>query len=105
MAVEFLFNSSGDWIAFRVDKWVYDTDGNPVGWLPWEDNYVITPEGEYLGSICPGRRLYKLAGQPSRGYPGYPGDPGYPGNPGHPGHAGYSPLPPGAEDSLFNRGG
>ena len=31
MSVQYLFNSRGDWIAFRKDKYVFDTDGNWIG--------------------------------------------------------------------------
>lgn len=35
MAVQYLFNSSGEWTAFKLNNFVYDTDGNWIGWLPW----------------------------------------------------------------------
>ena len=31
MSVHYLFNSRGDWIAFRKGKFVFDTDGNWIG--------------------------------------------------------------------------
>ena len=86
--VDFLFNSSGNWIAFRVGRYIFDVNGNWIGWMPWNDNYVVTDGGEYMGRII-GNRLYKFWNEPYRGYPGYPGYPGY---------AGYSPLPVGAQD-------
>ena len=51
---EFLFNSSGNWIAFRRrrdDKYVFDAHGKWVGWLPWDDANVVDTKGEYLGTI------------------------------------------------------
>ena len=98
MATQYLFNSAGDWIAFRIGKFVYDTDGNVIGWLPWGDNDVVNNDGDYLGTIFSGNRIYKRLNQPYRGYPGYPGYPVYPGYPGYPGFAGYSPLPSLTED-------
>ena len=90
--MQYLFNSSGGWIAFRVGKFVYDSDGDWIGWLPWGDADVVTIEGEYLGTIYQGNRFYKQIYHPYRGYPGYPGYPGY---------AGYAPLPPGTEDVVI----
>jgi hypothetical protein len=92
-----LFNSSGEWIAFRNEKFVFDTRGNWVGWLPWDDEEVVDKNGSYLGHIY-GNRLLRRYYTPYRGFPGYPGYPGYPGFPGYPGYAGYAPLPPGTTD-------
>ena len=58
MRVQYLFNSSGDWICFKVGKYIYDTDGNWIGWLPWTDNDVVTDDGDYLGTICDKNRIY-----------------------------------------------
>ena len=99
--VEYLFNSSGHWIAFRKGKYVYDVRGKWVGWLPWDDSDVVSVNGSYLGSIVRydnNHRLYKFLNWRYRGYPGYPGYRGYPGYPGYPGYGGYSPKPPMAED-------
>jgi hypothetical protein len=95
---QYLFNSSGAWIAFRVGRYVYNADISLVGWLPWDEHDVYTLEGEYYATIFPGNRLYRRLLQPYRGYPGYPPYPPYPGYPGYPGFAGYSPLPLGTED-------
>ncbi len=98
MGVGHLFNSRGGWIAFRKGKYVYDPDGNWIGWLPWNDDDVVDREGAYLGTIVKKKRLYRLEARPSRGYPGYPGHPGHAGYPGYPGHAGGDLPPFGAED-------
>ena len=106
MAVGHLFDSRGTWIAFRKGKYVYDSDGNWIGWLPWNDDDVVDRTGDYLGTIVKRKRLYRLAARPYRGYPGYPGDPGYPGYPGYPGDPGNDLPPLGAEDVSLpeNRG-
>ncbi|MFN2405714.1 MAG: 4-fold beta flower protein [Pyrinomonadaceae bacterium] len=89
MNVQYLFNSRGEWIAFKKGKYVYDTNGEWVGWLPWDNNDVVDVSGNYLGTIFNKNRFFKVTYKPYRGYPGYPGYPGY---------AGYSPLPPNATD-------
>ena len=98
MLAQHLFNSRGNWIAFRVGRFVYNTGGQWVGWLPWDDNDVVDRSGNYLGTIFKGGRLYKLFFKPYRGYPGYPGNPGYPAYWGYPGHADFAPIPSGAAD-------
>ncbi len=98
MTVQHLFNSSGNWIAFRKDNYVFDVHSQWIGWLPWNDNDVVNIKGEYFGSIVSPNRFYRFSNKPYRGYPGFPGDPAYPGFPGFPGFAGFSPLPPGASD-------
>jgi hypothetical protein len=87
--VHYLFNSSGNWIAFRVGEFVYDSEGEWVGWLAWKDADVATVDGEYLGTIVDGNRLIRFRNRPYKGYPGYPG------------YAGYSPLPSGASDVVI----
>jgi hypothetical protein len=98
MDVQYLFNSSGQWIAFRVGKYVFNTEGEWIGWLPGQDLDVMDINGSYLGSIYPENRFYRKYFQPYKGYPGYPGYPGHPGYPGYPGFKGYSSLPAGTED-------
>jgi hypothetical protein len=96
--MQYLFNSSGSWIAFRVGKYIFDINSNWIGWLPWDEYEIVDLDGNYLGHIHPNNRLYKKYFSPYRGYPGFPGYPGYPGFPGYPGYIGYSPLPPGTSD-------
>jgi hypothetical protein len=89
MNTKYLFNSSGLWIAFQRGKYVFNTYGKWVGWIPWNDSDVVTPEGEYLGTITDRDRFYKFSYWAYHSYPGYPGYPGY---------AGFSRLPAGAMD-------
>lgn len=95
--MEHLFSSRGDFIAFRRGRYVWNAQGEWIGWLPWGDGDVVTPSGDYLGTIA-GDRLYRRTNWLFRGHPGSAGYPGYPGDPGQPGVAGYSPLPPLTED-------
>ena len=103
MAVQYLFNSGGSWIAFRVGKSVFDTACHWIGWMPWDDTDVVTTEGEYLGTIVENDRFCRFRDKPYRDYPGYPGYPGRPDLPGHPGCAVFSSLPPNAEDIEISK--
>ena len=103
-AIQHLFSSAGRWIAFRRGKYVYDKSGTWIGWLPWNDQDVVSVSGEYLGTIWLGDRLYRFQNRPFRGYPDYPGYPGYPGYARYPGFAGYAPLPVGATDINIKKG-
>lgn len=95
---EFLFNSSGEMLGFRVDRLVFDADGNWIGWLPWDDFEIVDKDGEYIGHIYPGHRLYRKIFHEYRGYPGHPPFPSYPGYISKAARISYSPLPPGTED-------
>ena len=86
---EYLYNSSGKWIAFRIGKFLYNSKANWIGWFPWGDEHAVTKNGKYLGSIYPDNRFYQQNYFPYRDYPGYPG---------YPGHGGYSPRPSGTKD-------
>lgn len=98
MSHEFLFDSKGNWISFKINEYIFDTSCNWAGWMPWPDfPDVVSIHGEYLGTICNGNRLYRLKNRPF-GYTGYPGYPDMPGYPETPGPAGHSTPPPDAED-------
>lgn len=57
--LQYLFDSSGFWIAFRIDTHIFDPAGNLVGWLPFDDTQVHDTKGTYLGHIFPDNRLYR----------------------------------------------
>lgn len=55
-----LFDSSGDFVAFRRthdDRYLFDVDGNWIGWFPWGDADVVTEDGDYLGTVVGNRLL------------------------------------------------
>ena len=91
MDFQHFFDSHGNWIAFRRGKFVFDPNGEWIGWLPWNNDEIVNPSGEYLGTIVHRSRprLYQFENRPYLGYPGYPGYPGF---------AGYDMPPLGAED-------
>lgn len=99
----YLFNSDGEWIAFKEGKYIFNTEGEWIGWMGWDDADVADKDGKYLGTITHGNRLYYFTNHPYRGNPGYPGSPGYPGRPGYPGHAGYDSPPSGAQNTRIKR--
>ncbi|MGD1215753.1 MAG: hypothetical protein ABR861_12285 [Terriglobales bacterium] len=98
LPVQYLFDSSGAWVAFRIGKYVFK-EGNWIGWLPWNDAEVVNVRGSYLGTIFPGNWFYRRFHQVHRGHPGYLKNlarvlwiPRF---------RRYSPLPPVTEDIEF----
>ncbi|GAA2912199.1 hypothetical protein JOD62_001954 [Microbacterium keratanolyticum] len=103
--VTFLFDTNGEGVAFRRtpdDRFLWDKDGNWVGWFPWGDADAVDQQGNYLGTVV-GNRLLARENPPYRGYPGYPGYPGYAGYPGYPGYAGYGGYRSGFRDVSAGR--
>ena len=99
----YLFNSEGEWVAFKEGKYVFDIEGEWIGWMAWSDADVADTEGKYLGTITHGNRIYFFTNHPYRGNPGYPGRSSYPGRPGYPGHAGYDSPPSGAQNAKIKK--
>ncbi len=96
--VQYLFDSAGEWIAFRKGKHLFARMGEWLGWFPWNDEEAVDPSGEYLGTIYLGDRLYRFSNHEYRGYPGRLENPGYPGYPGAPDRAEASAPPAAAYD-------
>lgn len=99
---EYLYDLSGEWIAFRATSesmYLFDPAGEWIGWFPWDDAEAVTPDGDYLGTIN-GDRLVRAYGHTSRGYPAYPGAPAFPGLPYNPGQASFLGSLGGYEDVL-----
>lgn len=104
MAAEFLFDSRGQCIAFRIGKHVFDADANWVGWLPSDGRDVVAPlDGAYIGTIV-GDRFYDLK-KPRLPFAGYPAPPPHPGYPGFSGRVRPESIPAGAADvAILQRG-
>ena len=98
MDVQHLFDSDGDWIAFRKGNDLFASMGEWLGWFPWGDDDAVDTDGDYLGTVYLSERLYKFDNHEYRGYPGRPTDPGYPGYPGYPGRLEQGFLPAFAND-------
>ena len=96
----YLHDSQGTWIAYRTDdtgRFLFNPDGDWIGWFPWNDDDVVTPEGHYLGTVV-GDRLLTDTAHPFRGTPDYPGAPRYPGQVSYPGAAAFVSMPVGYQD-------
>lgn len=96
--VNYLFDSTGKWIAFRKGIHVFDTRGRWIGYTPWKDNDVYTPSGEYLATIMQSNRLYYENNHTNRGLPDRVAMPRFPGVFPVPPYPGRAPLPQRATD-------
>ncbi|WP_230532812.1 hypothetical protein [Microvirga roseola] len=105
-AVIHYFNSSGEWIAFRReknDRHLFDKQGNWIGWFPWDETEVVDVNGDYLGTVIDGDRIYRRTTyQPPKPRPGVPVYPGNVGYVGYPGFTSYCTPPRGFEDVDTN---
>lgn len=102
MDVKYLFNSKGEWIAFRIGEYVYDYDSDCIGWIPYDNDDVVDLDGDYLGTIF-GDRLYNILNKPLRGYNGFKAYPGHLGYQKFPGYVGYGELPAGTRDVKIKK--
>lgn len=95
--VQYFYNSSGEWIAFRDGPFVFDTKGEFLGYMAEGGVEVADIENRYFASIYYDDRLYRklFAPQMDARYPGYPG-PHPP--PDFPGFAEGAPIPIEADD-------
>ncbi len=85
--VQYLFNSRGDWVAFRDGRYVYDPNGFFLGSMAEDGENVADIEGRYFGTIYPEGRLYRKLFAPEidagfLGFPDLPVLPNYPSPPG-----------------------
>ena len=96
----YLFDSFGNWIAFRVGKNVCNIEGDRVGWMPIDGaNYVFDMSGIYFGSIVLGDRLFKLDVPPHDRVTSYPDNKAKSNHrPGNPSGISYKHLPGGMHD-------
>ncbi|NLE73449.1 MAG: HEAT repeat domain-containing protein, partial [Actinobacteria bacterium] len=101
--VQYLFDSKGDYIAFRQGVMVFNIDADWIGWLPWDEPDVVTSEGQYLGSITADDRFFKFSDRDARPYAGFPGYPPQPILPPFPSPRGYTELPAAAKDVRLPR--
>ncbi len=96
----YLYDSKGAFVAFRTDydgRYLFNPDGEWIGWFPWGDDDVATRDGGYLGTVIENRLMWRTV-QEYHVDPGYPGAPGFPGHASYPGNAGYYGSIPGFID-------
>jgi len=93
----YLFNSLGEYIAYQIDQYIFDTNHNWVAWIPEGDQELYSKMGDYLATKVEDR-IYSFTRREFKSHPGYPNFPG------HFGAIDYSPsilpsnLPAFAED-------
>lgn len=72
----YLYNSLGEYIAYQIDQYVFDTQHNWVAWIPRENGEVYSKMGDYLATIMDDRVFY-LSRRDFQDHPGYPNFPGH----------------------------
>ena len=102
MDVEYLFDSRGNWIAFKKGIYLFNRSARWIGWFPMEGIAVDT-EGKYLGTIYLNDRLLVNLLQKKVSKAAYPGYPEYPGLPVFPGFRGFCSYVPNTEDIKDRR--
>lgn len=84
--VQHFFDSSGQWVAFRLhrnDRYLFNAKGKWIGWFPWKDGEAVDIHGRYLGTVLDTDRIYRKTSSPpsgrKAGFVSPPGDLGYAG--------------------------
>ena len=93
-----LYNSSGDAIAYQYESYLYDSDEKLIGWCPDDDGHFYNLSGDYIGSVYAGNRLYHFDDKSGNTCCGSPSAPSYIGYFGYASYESYDSLPSGAED-------
>lgn len=55
---DYVFALNGDWIGFRIGRFIFDTECNWVAWLPYDPIAVFAVNGRFVGHLGPGGRLF-----------------------------------------------
>lgn len=96
------FSSIGEWIAFRrsaTDRYLFDRKGNWIGWFPWDEKEIVNIDGQYLGTVVYGDRIYRrVSPAPESREAGFVMDPGSARYAGYPGYAAHLAPPYGFKD-------
>ena len=95
--MQYLFNSRGDWVAFRDGNYVYDPLAFFLGWMAEDGENIADIEGRYFGTIYPDNRLYRKLFAPEMDAR-FPGSPATPTLPNYPNSPGETFLPVEADD-------
>lgn len=95
--VKYMYNSTGEWIAFRDGASLYDVHGEFLGYMAENGVDIADIEGRYFASIYYGDRVYRKLFAPAMDAR-YPGRPGRRPPPDFPGLAETAPVPVEAQD-------
>ncbi|MBG9756387.1 hypothetical protein V4V34_08990 [Lysinibacillus sphaericus] len=95
-----LYNSKGEYIAYKRGSWLHAPGGKNIGYFR-NDTEAFTSSGTYLGHILKDDRLLKRNNYNPGNY-GNRGNAGNAGNYGNPGRKGLIGLPSGYEDISKN---
>ena len=98
---QYLYNSKGEFIAYRIGGFVYDNNNKWIGWLPWDNFEIVSLMGEYLGTIHKDR-IFIFSRRGFKEHPGYTDFPGHPGYIEDPGYGGSTSIPSFAKDIDIN---
>ena len=93
----YLYNSKGEYIAFKSGRYVFNSKNEWIGWLPWNNNEIVNREGDYIGTLI-NDRLFSFSRRELKEHPGFIAFPGHPGFISDPGFGGCTSLPPFAKD-------
>jgi hypothetical protein len=72
----YLFNSLGEYIAYQIDQYIFDTNNNWVAWIPDGEDEIYSKMGEYLATL-EGNRIFFFSRRDFKAHPGYPNFPGH----------------------------
>ncbi|MCB1250780.1 MAG: hypothetical protein KDB36_15295 [Acidimicrobiales bacterium] len=101
---QYLFSMAGDWIAFRIDAYVFDPYSNVIGWLPFDTPDVFDLSGSWMGTIQPDGRFFAPRRVEHRRAPKPPLPP-RPDRPPHPPRPTPMLGPPGSTEVVIPRPG
>ncbi len=102
MGIEYFFDTKGKWIAFKKEKYLFNSHARWIGWFP-KEGLAVDTDGKYLGTVYLKDRLLVNLLQKRLPYPGYPGHPGYTALPPDPGYGGVCEYVPNTEDIKSKR--
>jgi hypothetical protein len=94
--VQHLFNSYGEWIAFRDEDFVYEPSGAFLGFIGEDGESVLDNGGRYYATLFDNRLYRQLF--PAISLPRHFSQPNHHQPPDPPPSPGFGEIPPGAED-------
>jgi hypothetical protein len=101
--ITYLYDSSGTWIAFRKDEFLFAPTGAWLGWFAPGSDRAFDIDGHYLGTQVESAKteqshLFHEINPTETQNDNHPGYPGRPDAPDHPGYPGRADVPLGMEE-------